>query len=57
MGNVPAGATASLLGAEGPLRWEAAGTRFVREVPEPLRGNPPAIAGSVARRTEHTTLA
>jgi len=36
------GATVSLLGAEGELRWEKAGTGFIAEVPEPLRSNPPS---------------
>jgi alpha-L-fucosidase len=36
------GATVSLIGAEGSLRWEAAGTGFIAEVPESVRENPPS---------------
>jgi alpha-L-fucosidase len=37
-----AGATVSLLGVQGSLHWEAAGTGFIVEVPESLRDDPPA---------------
>lgn len=36
------GATVSLVGAQGTLPWEAAGTGFVVEIPEVLRSDPPA---------------
>jgi alpha-L-fucosidase len=35
------GATVSLLGVEGSLEWEKAGTGFVVRIPEGLRTNPP----------------
>jgi alpha-L-fucosidase len=35
------GATVSLLGADGALEWEKAGTGFIVWVPEGLRANPP----------------
>jgi alpha-L-fucosidase len=35
------GATVSLLGADGTLGWEPAGSGFVAEVPERLRATPP----------------
>ena len=36
------GATVSLIGTEGSLEWENAGTGFVARVPQSLRKNPPA---------------
>jgi len=35
------GATVSLLGADGALNWESAGSGFVAELPERLRATPP----------------
>jgi alpha-L-fucosidase len=43
------GATVSLLGAAGTLKWEKAGTGFIVRVPEHVRANPPCDHAWVLR--------
>lgn len=46
------GATVSLLGADGALNWEPAGSGFVAEVPERLRARPPCEYAWVFKITQ-----
>lgn len=47
-----AGATVSLLGAQGTLPWKATGTGFVVELPEAIRDDPPTDYAWVFRISE-----